>query len=255
MYPGGYDDPELVRIRQNVSKQYWDQEYAADFTSFEGQIYPEFHENIHVRSIEYRPEWKNFWAFDFGFTDPFCCYDIMVDPADNVYVWREYQVSHQATWTHAHILKNRDNPLGFHVDAMYGDPAGADEIATLELVLGHVYSERVGWSLGVEAIKRHLQPVEGPPKLFIDPTCIHLIRQMSQLRKPDIKEGKNERQGQHDYDDHGPDTLRYFFNHYFVLGHNTSLESVYTGSYARTEAATFFSYSSGISLGEEIGFG
>lgn len=255
MFPGGFDDPELVRIRANVSKQYWDQEYAAEFTSFEGQIYPEFNDNDHVKRIDYVPQWKNFWVFDFGFTDPFVCLDIMVDPSDNVYVWREYQVSHQATWTHAHILRNRDNPEGFHVDMMYGDPRGADEISTLQLVLGYVYSQPVGWSQGVEAIKRALKPVEGPPRLFIDPSCMHLIRQMNQLRSKTVKEDHNERPGQHDYDDHGPDALRYFFNHYFVLGGNISLASVYTPQYANTEAAGFFTYSSGISLGDKIEYG
>lgn len=255
MYPGGYDDPVLAGIRSTVSKQYWDQEYGAMFTSFEGQIYPEFNEDIHVKSITYNPEWKNYWAFDFGFVDPFCCYDIMVDPADNVYVWREYQVSYQATWTHAHIIKNRKNPPGFHVNAMYGDPSGADEIATLELVLGMVAAERVSWDQGVEAIKRWLQPVDGPPKLFIDKSCIHLRRQMSQLRKKEMKEGMNERPGQHDFDDHGCDTLRYFFNHYFVLGHGISLASVYTREYASTEAAGFFTYSTGIKMEEKIGYG
>src|SRR5262245_39708346 len=35
-YPGGYDDPELVRIRKVASPGYWKQEYCAEFTSFEG---------------------------------------------------------------------------------------------------------------------------------------------------------------------------------------------------------------------------
>lgn len=255
VYPGGYDDPELVRIRSSVSKQYWEQEYAAQFTSFEGQIYPEFNEEIHVKHIDYNPEYKNFLAFDFGFVDPFCAYDIMVDPADNVYIWREYQVSHQATWTHANIIKSRMNPDGYHVNAMYGDPSGADEIATLELVLGIVYAERVAWSQGVEAIKRWLKPLEGPPKLFIDPSCFNLRRQLSQLHKKEIKEGMNERPGQHDFDDHGPDTIRYFFNHYFVLGHNASLASVYNPQYKDSEAATFFTYSSGIKMDDSIAYG
>jgi hypothetical protein len=179
----------------------------------------------------------------------------MVDPADNVYVWREYQVTHQSTWQHGHILKNRENPYGFHVDMMYGDPRGADEIATLQLVLGYVYSQSVGWPLGVEAIKRQLKPADGgEPKLFVDYSCVHLIRQMNQLRKKETREDHNERPGQHDYDDHGPDALRYFFNHYFVLGHNATLESVYDKRYADTEAASFFTYSSGISLDDSIGF-
>lgn len=255
MYPGGYDDPELVRIRSTVSKQYWDQEYAAEFTSFEGQIYPEFDENIHVKTIEYNPAWKNYLAFDFGFVDPFVCLDIMVDKFDNVYVWREYQVSHQATWTHANIIKNRSNPQGYHVTEMFADPSGADEQATLILVLGQTVSERVSWEQGVEAIRRHLKPFVGEPKLFIDPSCFHLIRQISQLRKKEIKDGHNERPGQHDYDDHGPDALRYFFNHYFILGHNISLESVYNREQLQSEAAGFFTYSTGLKMGDDVGYG
>lgn len=254
MYPGGFDDPELVRIRRTVSKQYWDQEYAAEFTSFEGQIYPEFDERIHVKKIEYNPLWFNAWAFDFGFADPFCCYDIQVDPSDNVYIWREYQHSHISTWQHAHILKNRENPNNFHVNMMYADPAGADEIATLELVLGKIFAERVSWHEGIEAVKRWLQPVEGPPKLFVDPSCVHLIRQMQQLRRKENKEGHNERTGQHDYDDHGPDTIRYFFSQHFVLGRNMTLASVYTRRGER-ESDAFFTYSSGFTLNDSISYG
>jgi hypothetical protein len=255
MYPGGFDDPELARIRQSVSKQYWDQEYAAQFTSFEGQIYPEFNDRDHVRAIEYNPAWNNYLAFDFGYIDPFCCYDIMVDDADNVYVWREYQVTHMSTWQHANNIRNRENPLGYHVDGMYGDPSGADEIATIELILGHIFAERVAWVQGVEAVKRWLAPFEGIPKLFIDESCVHLRRQLAQLRKKDPGENHNEKPGQHDFDDHGPDTIRYFFSQHFVLGRGMSLESVYTGGNSSSEAATFFTYSSGIKLEEEIGYG
>jgi len=254
MYPGGYDDPELVRIRRTVSKQYWEQEYAAEFTSFEGQIYPEFDERVHVKRHEYNPLWFNAWAFDFGFADPFCCYDIQVDPSDNVYIWREYQVSHLSTWQHGHILKNRENPNNFHVNMMYADPAGADEVATLELVLGKIFAERVSWHEGIEAVRRWMAPEEGPSKLVIDPSCVHLIRQIQQLRRKENREGHNERTGQHDYDDHGPDAIRYFFSQHFVLGRNMTLASVYTRRGER-ESDAFFTYSSGFKLNDSISYG
>lgn len=254
MYPGGYDDPELKRIRGTVSKQYWDQEYAAEFTSFEGQIYPEFDTRVNVKKHIYNPEWFNAWAFDFGFADPFCCYDIQVDPSDNVYIWREYQVSHLSTWQHANILKNRENPNGFHVNMMYADPAGADEVATLELVLGKVFADRVSWSEGIEAVRRWIAPFESKTKLFIDPSCVHLIRQIQQLRRKENKEGHNERTGQHDFDDHGPDAIRYFFSQHFVLGRSMTLESVYTGRGER-ESDAFFTYASGFKLNDSIEYG
>jgi len=255
MFPEGEDDPEMIRIKSQVSEQYWLQEYAAEFTTFAGQIYPEFNEEVHLRDLPYQPAWRNYQAWDFGFNDPTVVLDIMVDPEDNVHVWREYQVSGKSTWEHGWIIKNRENPDGYHVDAMFADPRGADQIATLELVLGHLYAEDVPWASGVEAVKRWLKPQDGGvPKLFINSSCIHLIRQLKQLRSKDLKEDRNERPGQHDHDDHGPDALRYFFNHFVVLGQGITLESVYSGEYAKTEAAGFFTYSTGISLNDRIGF-
>lgn len=260
-YPEGFDvncphirgickcNPELTRIWRRVSEAYWKQEYAASFTSFEGAIYEEFDPTIHVQDIAYNPEWRNFRVFDYGFADPFVCLDIMVDPSDNVYVWREYQVKGLSTWEHAHQILRQENPPGFHCDAMFGDPAGADEAATIALVIGYVVANKVGWPLGVEAVKRwlKLQP-DGKPKLFVDRSCVHLIRQIQALRHKDIRDGHNAREGQHDWDDHGPDALRYFFSEYFVLGGGSSLEDIYDASEFGSEAQTFFKNNSTMKL-------
>ena len=247
VFPGGRDDPKLKEIENVVSEYHFLQEYAAEFTAFEGKIYNEFDPRIHVRNIEYNPLWRNYWAFDYGFSAPTVCLDIMVDPADNVYVWREYQVRHKTTYEHGVHLKSRGGPPGFHVDGKMGDPRGADENATLALHLGGITANPVPWIQGIEAIKRWLKiTTDGKPKLFIDKSCTELIRQMEQLRTPSEKEDKNVKEGQHDYDDHGPDALRYFFNEFFVLGMGSSLSDVYSGRHA--EADSFFQYHSNIIL-------
>lgn len=254
MYPGGYNDPELVRIRNTISKAFWDQEYAALFTSFEGMIYDEFSKDIHVKRIPYEPNNRNYWALDFGFTDPFVCLDIMVDAEDRVYVWREYQVRGKSTSDNGLALANRLNPEGFHVNAIFADPRGADQIATLQALFGGIAANVVGWEAGIEAVKRQLKVrSDGLPGLIIDPSCVHTIRQISQLRKKVIKEGQNERQGQHDFDDHGPDALRYFHNEYFVNGSGRSLSDVYDTP-NDTEAAGFFTYTTGITLDDGLSF-
>ena len=240
-FPGGRQDPEILEIEQNTSPQFFAQEYAAEFTAFAGKIYDEFNLNVHVKPIEYNPLWRHYWSFDYGWNAPFVCLDIMVDPEDNVYVWREYQKSHIATWDHAHILKARKDPPDFHVDAMFGDPRGADAAANLELVLGPVWSQDVPTEVGIEYVKRWLkiQP-NGLPKLFIDPSCVDLIRQMDQLHYEETKDGRNPKEGQHKYDDHGPDALRYFFSMFFVLGAGSSLSDVYSPGSRMSEGATFF---------------
>jgi hypothetical protein len=265
-FPGGYDtncfhvegicecNKELVRIRKRTTEAYWKQEYAAMFTTFAGAIYDEFDPNVHVQRIDYNPVWRNYIVFDFGFNDPFVALDIMVDQSDNVYVWREYQVRHLTTWEHAHAIRNRDNPEDYHFDALFGDPRGADEIATIGLILGYVSARPVGWSLGIEAVKRWLKIQDnGKPKLYIDPSCHILIRQMQALRHLEGKDGiKNPREGQVDWDDHGPDALRYFFSEFFVLGAGSSLSDVYSPSELGTEAETFFTNHTNITLDDKV---
>lgn len=264
-YPGGYNDPELVRIRSTVSDHFWQQEYAADFTSFEGQIYPDWDETVHVRKHTYNPAWANYLVFDFGFADPFVALDIQVDPSDNVYVWREYTQRYITTYNHGHILMNREQPVGYRVNRYFADPRGADEIATLQMVM-HAYIEAnvAPWGSGVEAIRRWLKiGPDGLPKLFIDPSCTELIRTLPELKTPESKGRQADRnreprpgaRAQHDHDDHHPDTLRYFFNEWEVLRVG-SLEDVYDDpSSTRTEADSFFQLHTQVTRNDMIGYG
>lgn len=240
-FPQGRIDPEILEIEQNTSRQFFGQEYAAEFTAFAGKIYDEFNPKIHVKKIDYNPLNRNYWVFDYGWANPFVCLDIMVDAEDNVFVWREYQVSGVSTWDHGHILLARENPQDFHVDARFGDPRGGDSAATLSLVLGPILSEDVEMNIGYELVRRWIRiQSDGNPKLFIDPSCINLIRQMEQLHAVEGKETTNVKEGQHKHDDHGPDALRYFFSQFFYLGAGSSLSDVYDSTHGRTEAETFF---------------
>lgn len=249
VYPGGRFDPEIVEMEENISKQEFLQEIAAEFTSFTGKIYEEFDPKIHVTDISYNPAWQNFWAFDYGYNNPFVCLDIMVDPDDNIYIWREYQKRHVSSFDHGHELISRPDPEGFHVDGRFGDPRGGDSRYTLELVLGPISSEepkdedgdRTTWQIGVSFVKRYLKlRKDGKPKLYIDRSCTDLIRQMEQLRGLDEKEGQNSKEGQHKYDDHGPDALRYFIAQYFAMGFGSSLSDIYPPGQRPTEASTYF---------------
>jgi len=253
VYPLGFEDPEIQSLRAAQSPQWFAQEIEARFTAFVGKIYDEFDPNIHVKPITYRPEWTNAWFMDYGWSNPFCCYDVMIDPEDNFYIWREYQVSEIATFEHAQILMQRaDNPKGYHVDWGAGDPRGPDQAQTITLVTGvQIYSEDIAsnahesWKIGVEWVKQMLkvQP-NGLPKIFIDPSCVQLIAQMEQLHAIEpTKDDKNPVEGQHKYNDHGPDAIRYGIGQYFENGAGSSLASVYAPG-RRTEAETFFQQAS-----------
>lgn len=254
-FPGGYNDPELVRIRSQVSKQYFDQEYAALFTSFAGAIYEEFDPRIHVQPHTYNPNWPNFQAFDFGFANPFVCLDIQVSPSDDVYVWREYYQSYKSTYEHGLALAARQNDDGVRVDGRWGDPRGADEIATLALSLGFVAAVDVPWKHGTEEIKRLLKA----NKLHISPNCPNLVRQLEQLhvkeagkRTQDLQEQQGDGNIQHKVDDHAADALRYFIGPYFVQGANSHLEDIYGKNYKGSESEDFFKLNKGFVLDSSV---
>jgi len=261
-FPGGYEDPEIQRVRAVVSGHWFRQEYGAEFTSMTGQIYEEFNPKVHVienSDYQFNPDWPNFVSFDFGFANPFVALDIQVDPeTDTAYVWREYYETQRSTMDHAYYILERENPLGYHVDSMWGDPRGADEMATLSQIIGFVGFDDVRWKRSVESIKRMLK--QRPPKLYITSGCPNLIRQMSKLHvkeqgkntKFDLQEQTGDGNIQHKVDDHAADALRYFIGPYFVNGANDHLSDIYGESYKGSESEDFFKLNTQISLGEDI---
>jgi hypothetical protein len=233
-----------------VSRVWFDQEYGAAFTAISGAIYEEWDESRNVQRCEYNPLLPNYVAFDYGFVNPFVALDIQVSPDDTVYVWREYYGRYKSTLEHAHILKNRTNPDDYKITQMWGDPRGADEEAILSMILGHVGSVHVPWKSSVEQIKRLLKPqAQSTPKLYIDPSCVNLIREMPQLHvkplsrnlaKQDLDEHKDQGNIQHKVDDHCCDALRYFIGPHFVLGTGTHLSDVYGEDYQGSESQDVF---------------
>ncbi len=249
-YPEGLENKEIQRLKAVSSEVYFNQEYGAQFTSISGAIYDEWNEQVHVHKHEYRPDWPNYLAFDYGYANAFVCLDIQVSPNDDVYVWREYYGSYVSTYEHGQNLVHRnrfESPKGYRIDGMWGDPRGADEAATLALTLGYVASQDVPWKLGVEAMKRLMKPDDaGNVKLHVDPSCVNLKRQLGQLhvkdasrRSQDINELQGDGNIQHKVDDHAADALRYFVGPYFVMGANSHLEDTYGIAYRGSESEDF----------------
>jgi hypothetical protein len=263
-YPGGLQNAEIQRIKSLVSKVWFDQEYGASFTTISGAIYDEWDENVHVTPLEYNPSLPNYLGMDYGFVNPFVALDIQVSPDDTVYVWREYYGRYLSTPEHGQAILDRNDPPDYHVQARWGDPRGADEEATLSLILGYVGSAHVPWKPAVEQIKRLLKHdgPSKPPKLFVDPSCVNLIREMSQLRvktpgrntQQDLNEHVADGNIQHKVDDHCCDALRYFIGPHFVLGAGSSLTDVYGQDYSGSESQDVFTTLTGTSvvLDEEL---
>ena len=255
-FPGGFNDPEIQRVKRTVSPLWFDQEYGAKFTAMSGSIYDEWDENKHVvDSYTFDPKLPNYLAFDYGFANPTVCLDIQVTPGRTssdppvCTVWREYYASQLSTPQNAHNIVSRPQPKDYRVDGMWGDPRGADEEAIYSQYLGYgtVGSQDCRWKLAVEQTKRML--AAKPPQLRVTRNCTNLIRQIANLHvKEQSKQAKFDLQEmslggdgniQHKVDDHAADALRYFIGSYFVMGGNISLADVYGNSYAGSESHEF----------------
>lgn len=262
-YPGGINNDEIQRVKRTASKEYFLQEYGAQFTAVTGAIYNEWDDKIHVQPCEYNPALPNYVTFDYGFANPFVALDVQVAPDDTAYVWREYYGRYQSTMEHGIAIRDRKNPKNYHVDSMWGDPSGADAAATLALIIGFIGSQRVPWGQSVEQIKRMLRHDNKPAQIIVSPNCPNLIREMPQLHVRPISrqatQALNETHGdgniQHKVDDHCCDALRYFVGPHFVLGAGSHLEDVYGQDYIGSESQHFMTTITGQDSKMTIGFG
>ena len=245
VYPEGRWDPEIVEIERTTTKEWFLQEIAADFSAFVGKIYEEFQPQTHVVPHVFNPKWKNYIFFDWGFVNPLAAIEVQIDPQDNVYIWREHYQSYKRVEEHCHILRNRDQPAGYHLDLAFGDAADPEAAATVSNYLVQCIAmdeAKSNWRQGVDLVKKFLKTYdtgrevdefgtpELRPKLFVDPQCTNVIREFNNYKAPDSNKSNLRESGSTSaalkVDDHCMDALRYGLMHIFVLGATYSLKDV-----------------------------
>lgn len=248
VYPGGRQDEEILDIERTTTREWFLQEIAADFSAFVGKIYDEFNESTHVRNHVFRPEWPNYIAFDFGFVHPLAAVEFQISPSDDIYIWREHYRSYTRVSEHCQILRERQQPPGYHLDLAFGDPADPEAVLVVstELVPCVAIPEcKTNWRQGIDRVKSfvRLYPTDevvdeygtpGPdqPKLFVDPSCVNTIREFNLYKAPDdakLKTSMKETSTNSvaiKKDDHVMDAMRYALVMIYDLGATATLEEV-----------------------------
>lgn len=251
VYPGGREDPEIQLIERTTATEWFMQEYGAEFGAFLGKIYSEFDPHLHVKPHKFNPEWPNYIAFDWGFAAPFAAIEFQVDPWDRVYVWREHYMAYLSYAEHMAIMRNRQQPEGYHLDLGFGDAADPQAALAFSANFVGTYAlkeAKENWREGVDLVKTFLRPrdVYSPsgglvvtdeygtplqePWLYIDPSCRNLIREFNNYRVADNRPEVNPREAAKNYDNHALDALRYGLMHVFKLGCTHHLTDVYDTS-------------------------
>jgi hypothetical protein len=248
IFPGGRTDPEINLVESTTATEWFLQEYAAEFGAFVGKIYGEFDPSLHVKSHKFNPDWPNYIAFDWGFTNPLAAIEFQVDPWDRVYIWREHYRSYMQLGEHIYTMKNREQPEGYHLDLGFGDAADPQAAAHMSTYFVPTYAlpeAKENWREGIDLVKSFLKarPEYSPSgnlivvdeygtpaetvMLTIDPSCKNTIREFNNYRAPEVKSDINTREAAKKNEDHALDAIRYGLMHLFRLGCRSKLSDIY----------------------------
>lgn len=235
VYPGGRNDPEIKQIEQDTAPEWFMQEIGAEFGAFVGKIFPEWNEQTHViDNYTFNPNWPNYGCFDWGYTNPLAFVEFQVSPQDEIFVWREHYKAYATLADHFHIIKSREQPLGYHLDLTFGDAADPEAIETVNQNFSGCMGDpaaKENWRQGIDLMRRFMKmrsssieidefgtPADDKPGFFVDRNCNNLIRELNNYRAKNPVKGQNVPEMGQKIDDHAIDALRYGVMHVFELG-------------------------------------
>ena len=229
VFPDGKKDQFLVERKRNMSKELYEQEYGAMFTSFEGRVYP-FDRSLDMGEFPYNPNYPTFCSIDFGFRMPavlwFQTYRIggiwHINVIDEI-------VHKQNIKTDEFVEMIKAKP--YSVREFYGDPAGMQAqgqsgLGDIEIfrrggIQVRSIRDKVSKSIasGVSHVRGFIENAQGQRFVHLDKKCMGLAEDLENYRYPDSGEGKDlkpdpVKDGRHD---HSMDAFRYFFLNRFPI--------------------------------------
>jgi hypothetical protein len=241
VYPGGENDPEIILLKKTMSEESFLQEIGADFGSFSGKIYPDWDITKHVTNYDFNPNWPNYMAIDWGYTNPAAFIEFQVSPRDEVFIWREHYKAYTALPEHVRIMKNRDQPQGYHLDMAFADaadPEAIEEMSRLMVPTVGMPEAKENWRQGTELVQSFMReretgledpygaPIMGDVAFKVDISCTNTINEYNNYKAIAPVKGKNVPEVGQKALDHAIDAIRYGLVHKFLLGATYHLRDV-----------------------------
>lgn len=220
-------DLEIGQLMRDLTPPMFKQEIAADFTEYVGRVFQDFDEEVHVKNLDFNPDWETYAGVDYGFTNPSVWLLIQVSPFGDVHVLDEVYERGLSPLEFAQEVKRR-NLCPSSLLAFYPDPASPGDTRVIENELRVRSRGGTGGELKwrLEAIRKHLEiqnkhlpegHVDRKPKLLINRKCVNVIREFNDYRYPDKKDNVdlNSPELPMKKDDHTPEALGRFFAGHF----------------------------------------
>lgn len=150
----------------------------------EGQVYDGYDESLHIIDrFDIPAGWRRIRAIDFGFTNPFVCLWIALDPDGRMYVYRQIYRTQRLVEDHAADIKNLSE--GERIEATVTDH-DAEDRATLERhgVLTTAAQKEI--SPGIQSVATRLRKAgDNKPRLFVmRDTLVERDTSLSEKFKP-----------------------------------------------------------------------
>ena len=174
------------------------QELEGEFVAFEGLIYSDFRQGVHISEAE--PKGQKVCAIDFGYTNPFVALWGSVDEDGRLHIYDEHYKRRELMEYHAEQILSRGECEWYVADH------DAQDVAELRAYDIPTAPAKKAVLAGIQKVMSRLivQP-DGRPRLTIHPRCVNLLREIGTYRWRE-QSSKEEPVKEND---HAMDALRY----------------------------------------------
>lgn len=215
-----YDNTYLPKHYIKSMEESFDPDYARRYISgcwgsFEGLIYKDFNKEQHVGDYLGLPMKSHIAGYDDGYRNPACLLIGGFDSDNKLFILHEYYKSDRTTDEITRDIK----PLYEQYDLrkIFCDPSGLNAIETFKrhsmraLDANNIVKDnKKGEGSGISKLKSLFKQ----NYVFIDKSCINLIKQLQSYRYDKDKASGNYTEEPVKKDDHAVDALRYLVSEY-----------------------------------------
>jgi phage terminase large subunit len=204
------NEEDIEEARSGMSRAEFKQEYEADFTTFEGQIYESFDEERHcldTSTIDFRSDpyrYETLMGIDPGYKDATGGIILKYDTdLDRFYIVWDYEVNEKTTSKHAAAFNDAFEE--YDVDMIFCDSAAAQ--FRQDMAVDYDLPSTKAKKSVLDGIA-YCQSLVDNDQLYVDSRCKHVILMLTNYRW-DPNEALVKPKPKHDAFSHVADALRY----------------------------------------------
>jgi len=179
LYPGGMDDPEILRLKKESSDDFFMERIMGKRVPPKGLVFPEFKVDVHVQDVSWVPGTPVEIWIDPGYSEPSAYALHAVQYIDGqIQVFHEIYERGKVSEDIIHMCKRYpwfDKIVGGAIDVAGTQHHGSSAASEDWLKIGgiHLHSQKIPISQGIERLKtfRKTSSTDQVPGIVYSPTC------------------------------------------------------------------------------------